>query len=330
MQKMTPDEEKMLQETLKSTLESAPPTIGVVGVSGVGKSSTINAMFKSSLPISHTVACTKEFEEIPLQLSMNSGPVQGHGVDLVIYDAPGLGEDIRKDPEYIHMYERYLPQCDIILWISSARNRAVALDQQYLKHFSSISDRIIFGISQVDLVEPRDWKDGMPIPSEKQELYIEEIVLDRSKRFSEVIGRSIQCIPYSNYHGFNLEHLFAKMLESCVNNRSWIFQALKGFCLEDYVGTDVINMANTRSKNRQKLASHPHESDDGQSGLGGLVLAVSQFISKGLRGAPPKGIDKTLSQILGKPVSSPNDLTDVELAKVQKWIKEKRTDASII
>ena len=35
---------------------SHEPTICVVGVSGTSKSSTINTLFKTSLPVSHTVA----------------------------------------------------------------------------------------------------------------------------------------------------------------------------------------------------------------------------------------------------------------------------------
>ncbi len=193
----TPEDEARLKEALEGELSRKPPTIGLVGVSGVGKSLTINTMFKTSLPVSHTVACTKEFTEVPLAVSLKDGPGQGGATRLVVFDAPGLGEDRERDPEYIQMYQESLPQCDVILWITAARNRAVALDQGYLEQLGDLQERMVFGLSQVDLVEPRNWKQGLPIPSKEQEAHILEIVADRSERFSRTLGRSIDVVPYS-------------------------------------------------------------------------------------------------------------------------------------
>lgn len=157
-----------------------------MGVSGVGKSSTINAMFKTSLPVSHTVACTKEFWALKLDLKMTQGPAQGRGINLVVHDAPGLGEDLANDAQYLSMYREKLPDCDIILWILTARNRAVALDQHYLTQLEEFQDRIVFGLNQVDLVEPMNWPPGLPIPSVEQEKHIAEILKDRGRRLSSV------------------------------------------------------------------------------------------------------------------------------------------------
>jgi hypothetical protein len=68
--------------------------------------------------VSHTVACTKEFWALKLDMRMNQGPAEGQSVNLVVHDAPGLGEDLAKDEEYLSMYREKLPSCDIILWIS--------------------------------------------------------------------------------------------------------------------------------------------------------------------------------------------------------------------
>jgi predicted GTPase len=50
-----------VRDACHAEVTKRPPTIGVVGTSGTGKSSTINTMFKTSLEISHTRPCTKEF-----------------------------------------------------------------------------------------------------------------------------------------------------------------------------------------------------------------------------------------------------------------------------
>ena len=91
--------EKLRQEILKE-VNVKPPTIGVIGVSGVGKSSTLNSLFKTNLATSDTVACTKEFRSESLKLEFQQGYAKNEKVSLVVIDAPGLGEDIFKDPEY--------------------------------------------------------------------------------------------------------------------------------------------------------------------------------------------------------------------------------------
>ncbi len=212
-----------------------PPTIGIVGVSGTGKSSTINTMFKTRLPVSHTTACTMEFESNQIDVQLRNDESEPTPAKLVVYDAPGLGEDIRRDPGYIDMYHRYLPKCDVILWVMAARNRAVALDQTYLKEFRDLHSRIVFGINQVDLVEPMNWKTGLPIPSSEQLNHINEIVRDRSKRLSETVESDVKVVPYSNVRGFNLEELFARMISHVKGDRAWIFAGLKNFDFRQFL-----------------------------------------------------------------------------------------------
>lgn len=212
-----------------------PPTICVLGVSGSAKSSTINALLKTSLPVSHTAARTRRFEEVEVPLRMNQGQAEGRQVKLVVYDAPGLGEDERRDPEYLDMYDRHLPACDVALWVMSARNRAVALDQQYLARLKQHHAKMVFGLSQVDLVGPMDWKPGLPIPSVEQAANIAEIAEGRGRRLSETLGRQVRLVPYSNHKGYNLEELFAALLSHVQGDRAWIFAGLKNFSYKDFM-----------------------------------------------------------------------------------------------
>ena len=77
MSKLTDADIREIRSAMHSELRERPPTIGLVGVSGVGKSSTINSMFKTTLAVSHTVACTKEFKETELSLHMHRGEMEG-------------------------------------------------------------------------------------------------------------------------------------------------------------------------------------------------------------------------------------------------------------
>lgn len=265
MTNLSKKDQDELDRLVRGELEK-PPTLGLIGVSGVGKSSAINAMFKTRLDVSHTVACTKAFEAIPLGLDMRQGPAAGARVDLVVYDAPGLGEDVSKDSEYLDMYQEHLPECDIILWVMAARNRAIALDQQYISRLKPFQDRIVFGLSQVDLVEPRNWKVGLPIPSREQEENIREIVEDRSVRLSETLARDVEIVPFSSTHGYNLDALFTTMLQSCKDHRSWIFQGLKGFDLEDFIkieqpGKGVKKQARSRRQRNKNSEDAPRNKE---------------------------------------------------------------------
>lgn len=224
-----------LKAALHSELNTRPPSIGLVGVSGVGKSSTVNSMFKTKLAVSHTVACTKEFEETQLSLHMHRGEMVGEEAHLIVVDAPGLGEDIELDPKYIEMYKTHLKSCDVILWILSARNRAMALDQSYLRHFANFHDRMVFGVNQVDLVHPMNWNMNIDLPSPEMETRINKIASDRSQKLESIVGDSVEVIPYSATRGFNLEKLFNRLILAIPETRRWIYDGLKDFSYRDFI-----------------------------------------------------------------------------------------------
>lgn len=232
---LTDREKRSIRRAIRYELLENPPTIGLVGVSGVGKSSTINTLFRTDLTVSHTVAGTKKFDKVDLSLTVKPESGTPTKTNLRVYDAPGLGEDIRKDEEYIEMYKEVLPTCDVILWIMAAPNRAIALDERYLLEFKSFFDKMVFGLCQVDLVAPMNWQENLPIPSTEQETNIREIVADRTEKFQSILGREVKMIPYSNVRGYNLDELFLAILEAAPPDRAWIFQGLKGFNSLDFV-----------------------------------------------------------------------------------------------
>jgi len=232
---LNPDELETLQRVIHFELKQRPPTIGIIGVSGVGKSSTINKLFKTSLPTSPTTACTKDFEQLDLPLPFVQGQAKGEQTTLRIVDAPGLAEDVGQDPKYLQMYEQHLPECDVILWVLAARNRAIALDQMYLQQLSQFHPKMVFAINQIDIVDPLDWNHKINSPSSLMKKNIEEIVQYRGKKLSAVLNRNIVPIPYSATTGFNLQKLFTSLLYTCDEDRAWIFDGLKNFHFTDFI-----------------------------------------------------------------------------------------------
>ncbi len=236
---LSQEQEKEVGAAILKAFLDRPPTIGLIGVSGTGKSSTINSMFKTDLPISHVVACTKEFRDSDVHVSVSNGQAAGSDVVLRVVDAPGLGEDVLLDPTYLAMYAENLARCDVILWVMTARNRAVALDQIYLQELSQFADRMIFGINQVDIVEPIAWDNRTNLPSIDQELNVSKILRDRKAKIEATLGRSVKLIAYSAQRKWQLQELFTSLIEAAPDDRAWMFSALKAFRHDDFLPEEI-------------------------------------------------------------------------------------------
>jgi uncharacterized protein len=234
------DREQLIAAT-RSYVDKSPPVLGVVGISGVGKSSTLNAMFGTRLPISHTTACTKAISTTDLQLVLQKGEASGEKVQLQIVDAPGLGESINTDPAYIQMYQEHLERCDVVVWIFSARNRALALDQTYLKLFSKFLPKIVFAVNQCDSLIEGGWNEKTNLPTDALKLLIEEVVEDRQQKLSEVTGIRPLVTAYSAQHGFRLQKLFRNLIERLPAERRWLYDGIRAFSYKDFVPTEREN-----------------------------------------------------------------------------------------
>lgn len=241
---MRSDEDDDLPQEAKDALLAAiaqerPVTIGVIGVSGVGKSSIINRLFRTDFATSATVACTKKFTTERVDLAAKRGPATGAMIRLRVVDAPGLGESREKDPEYLEMYIEHLSSCDSILWVSAARNRAVALEQEYLDALREFHPKMVFGLSQADLVEPDNWSERINLPSEEQERNLTEICADRASKFASVVKSGVEFVPFSARRSYNLQTLFTSMVGHADRERGWLLSSIKGFEVDDWMPDEV-------------------------------------------------------------------------------------------
>ncbi|MGK4233163.1 GTPase family protein [Providencia hangzhouensis] len=141
------------------------PTIGLMGKTGAGKSSLINALFQYQLsPVSNVSGCTRQAQRFSITMSNHT---------LTFVDLPGVGESLERDKEYHQLYRNLLPELDLIIWVLKADDRAWSSDEQCYRFLTEQcgyqSERFLFVLNQADKIEPcRQWDEHNHQPSLEQ------------------------------------------------------------------------------------------------------------------------------------------------------------------
>lgn len=166
-----PQEYKEKIEGKLREMRSYVPKIGVFGKTGVGKSSLCNALFGRDIcAISDVEACTRDPQKVILSFG-NSG-----GLELI--DVPGVGESSERDKEYDELYQKLLPELDLVFWVFKGDDRAAASDEKFYKRlirrYIDAGKPFLAVINQVDKIEPfREWDVAERKPGTKQATNIE-------------------------------------------------------------------------------------------------------------------------------------------------------------
>lgn len=141
------------------------PTIGLMGKTGAGKSSLINALFQSALsPVSNVSGCTRQAQLFNMTINNHT---------LTFIDLPGVGESLERDKEYHQLYRNLLPELDLIIWVLKADDRAWSSDEQCYRFLTEQcgyqSEQFLFVLNQADKIEPcRQWDEHNHQPSLEQ------------------------------------------------------------------------------------------------------------------------------------------------------------------
>jgi len=137
------------------------PVIGIMGKTGVGKSSLCNALFRSEVCAVNAIeACTRQPQPVRLRFG-------NHFLTLV--DLPGVGESQARDGEYRKLYRELMPQLDMVLWILKADDRAFSVEEQFYQdvfaQYSGPLPPMLWVLNQVDKTEPAEqwnWPSAQP------------------------------------------------------------------------------------------------------------------------------------------------------------------------
>ncbi|WP_308568019.1 GTPase [uncultured Providencia sp.] len=146
------------------------PTIGLMGKTGAGKSSLINALFQSRLSsVSNVSGCTRQAQRYSMTMNNHT---------LTFVDLPGVGESLERDKEYHQLYRNLLPELDLIIWVLKADDRAWSSDEQCYRFLTEQCGyqpkRFLFVLNQADKIEPcRQWDEQYHQPSHEQAANLE-------------------------------------------------------------------------------------------------------------------------------------------------------------
>ena len=190
-----------------------PLDVLVVGVTGAGKSTTLNSVFGNNIV------------KIGEGVDPETMDVSAHSLNdyLRIWDTPGLGDGKQRDIEHSRLlldilYKTYSVDgqeygfIDLVLVIIDASYRDMGTTYRLLNDIivpNFQKDRILVGLNQSDLaMKCRNWNYETNEPTTTLVSFLEEKVVSIKRRILEATGVDIQTpIYYSAKYRYNITGL---------------------------------------------------------------------------------------------------------------------------
>ena len=219
---------------IEKKLEKArfrPLDVMVTGVTGAGKSTTLNTIFKKNVA---TVGNGVDPETMDLDsYSLNDV--------FRLWDTPGLGDGVANDE--IHkrklvdlLYKTYSLDGSIYGWIDSAIVVLEGLNRDMGSTYTLLNevivpniqaDRILVVINQADMaMKGRHWNKETNRPDEVLVDFLERQALSIQNRVKEATGVTIRKpVYYSAEYGYNIEKLLDFIIDNMIVERRPLVRA---------------------------------------------------------------------------------------------------------
>ena len=219
---------------IEKKLEKArfrPLDVMVTGVTGAGKSTTLNTIFKKNVA---TVGNGVDPETIDLEFySLNDV--------FRLWDTPGLGDGVANDE--IHkrrlvnlLYKTYSLDGNVYGWVDLAIVVLEGLNRDMGSTYTLLNevivpniqaDRILVVINQADMaMKGRHWNKETNRPDEVLVDFLERQALSIQNRVKEATGVTIRKpVYYSAEYGYNIEKLLDFIIDNMIVERRPLVRA---------------------------------------------------------------------------------------------------------
>lgn len=215
-------------EDIEKNLQIArfrPLDVLVIGGTGTGKSSTLNALFQREVAKVGRY-CDPE--------TMNISSMELNDL-LRFWDSPGLGDNVIKDQQYSEqiidlLYKDYYLDdhqyglIDIVLVILDGSGRDMGttyklLNEVVIPNFQI--DRILVAINQADIaMKGRHWNEQLNCPDSVLLDFLQKKSKSVQKRIQEATGAKVyKPVFYSAEKEFNIEKLLDMVIDHMPNER---------------------------------------------------------------------------------------------------------------
>ena len=219
---------------IEKKLEKArfrPLDVMVTGVTGAGKSTTLNTIFKKNVA---TVGNGVDPETMDLDSYLLNDVFR-------LWDTPGLGDGVANDE--IHkrklvdlLYKTYSLDGNIYGWIDSAIVVLEGLNRDMGSTYTLLNevivpniqaDRILVVINQADMaMKGRHWNKETNRPDEVLVDFLERQALSIQNRVKEATGVTIRKpVYYTAEYGYNIEKLLDFIIDNMIVERRPLVRA---------------------------------------------------------------------------------------------------------
>ncbi len=195
-----PEKEKVAKLSNLLRLRSRKVNILVVGATGVGKSSTINALFNM------------EIAKVGIGVDPETSLIEQYVLDnLTIWDTPGLGDNVERDREIKRQIVAKLNETDendnsvidLVLVLFDASTKDLGTTYDLINNVlipcleGEASKRIIIGLNQSDLaMKGAHWDKERNMPDDVLAKYLERKARSVSERIREATGLKLHPVTF--------------------------------------------------------------------------------------------------------------------------------------
>ncbi len=283
------DKEKIINHI--ELLKKQKLNVMFVGATGVGKSSTINAIFNM------------EIAKVGYDVNPETATIQKYEIDnMVLWDTPGLGDNPEKDKRYAIEIANALKQKDengellidevVVLIDGSNRDMKTAYEviEKIIVPYIGDTKRIVIAINQCDMgLKGRYWNYDASQPEQQLVSFLDEKVISVRNRILETTSIVTNPIYYSALYHYNISKLLLAMITNMPETKRFLF-------------TDSLNKNPEIWKRNDELENYNNKIQEEVKGS--LSKALDGAAKGAVAGATVGGLIPIIGSVIGAAVGA--------------------------